>query len=570
HNVISGNGENGVVIEHTGTRVNVVAENRIGTDHSGTLALGNSSNGIAIRLGASQNIVHDNTVSGNVRAGLAIIGGGTDGNVADANLIGVDGEGRAAIPNQTGVLIQGDGVAGPRSNRIGSDGDGCEDAEEVNVVSGNRGDGIWVTGVGTTDNVIAGNIVGLDSTQSLGIGNRGYGIRLDDGARSNRVGLDDIPEAGDAYEANIVAANGDPSSTNSAGIFVAGLQTKDNVIAGNRVGTNRHSAAGFGNFGDGIRLSGGTSGNAIIAGATLDPDFFAGNVIAGQGSQRPDFAGDAFHGIRISGNGTDHNRVTGNRIGTDAGGTRGVPNLGAGVWIGDGASNNQVGMSLEGPDDEAEGNGIAFNGQSGVRVTSSSSKQNVIRGNAIHDNGKLGIDLVGGNEDAYGVTRNDSDDSDDGPNTLQNYPVVYHVAQSDSKWHYEGQFFGPATLDVYSNDARDPSGHGEGAAWQQEVAVAGGASGAFEFDSPHELPFVALTASHASSGTSEFGTQITLSIDLDADTDNTGAIEGTQQEEDDELTAPGMIVMLNRDDDNANGRYDYLESGALVDAFGNI
>ena len=44
---------------------------------------------------------------------------------------------------------------------------------------------------------------------------------------------------------------------------------------------------------------------------------------------------------------------------------------------------------------------------------------NTVRGNSIHDNTFLGIDLSGD-----GVTPNDPLDADSGPNDLQNFPVI--------------------------------------------------------------------------------------------------------------------------------------------------
>ena len=56
---------------------------------------------------------------------------------------------------------------------------------------------------------------------------------------------------------------------------------------------------------------------------------------------------------------------------------------------------------------------------SGIEIEGNSS-QNAILGNSIHANaGGLGIDLG-----ANGVTANDSNDNDNGPNDLQNFPVL--------------------------------------------------------------------------------------------------------------------------------------------------
>src|SRR5262249_34492859 len=67
------------------------------------------------------------------------------------------------------------------------------------------------------------------------------------------------------------------------------------------------------------------------------------------------------------------------------------------------------------------GNVIAFNSAPGVGVAGGTG--NTIRGNSIHDNASLGIDL---NED--GATANDLGDDDSGPNDLPNFPVPSSVS----------------------------------------------------------------------------------------------------------------------------------------------
>ena len=69
-------------------------------------------------------------------------------------------------------------------------------------------------------------------------------------------------------------------------------------------------------------------------------------------------------------------------------------------------------------------NVIANNVEEGVKISSAGDVNNLISQNSIYANGKLGINLVGGAEDANGVTANDANDSDTGPNLLQNYPLV--------------------------------------------------------------------------------------------------------------------------------------------------
>ena len=56
-----------------------------------------------------------------------------------------------------------------------------------------------------------------------------------------------------------------------------------------------------------------------------------------------------------------------------------------------------------------------------------------ITGNQIYANGQLGIDLVGGTENAAGITANDTDDPDTGANNRQNFPVLTVSDQEQCK-----------------------------------------------------------------------------------------------------------------------------------------
>ena len=79
------------------------------------------------------------------------------------NFIGTDFIGTQPLGNQhDGIIISGD------HNRIGTDSDGVNDADERNVISGNEnGDGIHIQSAGTPStpasyNVVAGNFIGTD------------------------------------------------------------------------------------------------------------------------------------------------------------------------------------------------------------------------------------------------------------------------------------------------------------------------------------------------------------------------------------------------------------------------
>jgi hypothetical protein len=70
---------------------------------------------------------------------------------------------------------------------------------------------------------------------------------------------------------------------------------------------------------------------------------------------------------------------------------------------------------------EERANDIAFNGAGGIEVVGVEANAR-IRGNSIHDNAGLGIDLG-----ADGTTPNDLDDPDTGPNNLMNHPNLQNA-----------------------------------------------------------------------------------------------------------------------------------------------
>ncbi|HXC99147.1 MAG TPA: M12 family metallopeptidase, partial [Verrucomicrobiae bacterium] len=169
-NVISGNVKYGVFVSDPGTANLVVQGNYIGTDPSGTTAIGNGLSGIGIWSGALNILVGGtnartpNLISGN-GAGISVGGAGTGGVQIYGNYVGVTSNGVAALPNT------GDGIyleQGVESSAVGGALAGLG-----NLVSGNGGNGVHFYGSGTSGNTVEGNYIGVASNGVTALPNAG-------------------------------------------------------------------------------------------------------------------------------------------------------------------------------------------------------------------------------------------------------------------------------------------------------------------------------------------------------------------------------------------------------------
>ena len=119
--------------------------------------------------------VEANVLSGNLFVGVGIGGLGTMHNMVAGNFIGTDATGTLAIGNVgRGVDIN----TGAQHNLIGTNADGSNDAAEANVISGNGRAGIGINGVGSSFNVVAGNFIGTAAGGLSELGNTEQGVLL--------------------------------------------------------------------------------------------------------------------------------------------------------------------------------------------------------------------------------------------------------------------------------------------------------------------------------------------------------------------------------------------------------
>jgi CSLREA domain-containing protein len=299
------------------------------------------------------------------------------------------------------------------------------------------------------------------------------------------------------------------------GIFIFGGGSS-NTIEGNFIGTDpsggTQSPVGNGDYGVNVFGAGAnnTIGGTDADDGTVDGVVEARNLISGNGKR----------GLQIFGDGG--NTIQGNLIGTKANGTDSLSNAREGVLIF--SPNNIVGNSTG--NDEAGANLIAFNGTDGVQVqgglNSTFAVGNRILSNSIFSNGgpaegSLGIDLDGGigpsNPDADGVTTNDSGDTDTGPNTLQNFPVLTSASRSglDGSTTIEGTLNSTAsttfTVQFFSGPSADPSNHGEGKTYlgqKSDVTTDPSGNASFTFTTQENVAlghFVTATATRLDTST---------------------------------------------------------------------
>ncbi len=213
-NVISGNDEHGIRFRDSGTSDNTVAGNYLGADHTGAVLLGNDACGVCLEGGVSENrIGPGNLVSGNL-AGVCISDTTTMSNTVFGNYIGTDATGAVALGRHPlgGVHLRG----GAHDNLIG----GATTAE-ANVISGNDGSGVVITGTGTMSNTVRNNCIGPAVGGVDPVGNGEYGVYIGAGAQNNTVG----PSNAIAYNA-------------LDGVAVEGSGTYGNAVTTNNIALN--------------------------------------------------------------------------------------------------------------------------------------------------------------------------------------------------------------------------------------------------------------------------------------------------------------------------------------------
>ena len=182
-NVIAGNvvaaNMFGIGIWDVGSRFNQIVGNRVGVGRDGEcIAVLGDSAMEAVGLTVGPNLVANNVLACNPRWGLSVAG---QESVVVGNQIGTDPAGLSRRPNGTG--FQGGGVilgAGTQTGAAVRTMFGGAAPGEANVVSGNNGVGLSVSGPGVRSTFMLGNLIGADATGTSLLGNAGTGVNLND------------------------------------------------------------------------------------------------------------------------------------------------------------------------------------------------------------------------------------------------------------------------------------------------------------------------------------------------------------------------------------------------------
>jgi hypothetical protein len=234
-NILSGvNNDAGVYIKgvtaNTTATGNQVVGNYIGTDASGTVALGNVS-GVTIFFADGNTIGGTATGSGNLIAGNTFYGveiTGSHANSVQGNLIGTTVSGLAALPNvHAGILI----TDAANSNSVG----GSVPAAR-NVISGNSGPGVIIRN-SSNGNSIQGNFIGFAADGNSALGNSQQGVLIDTSSANNSIG------GASPANANLIAFN------SLSGVTLSSTAGTGNAILGNPIFQNAALGIDLGNDG---------------------------------------------------------------------------------------------------------------------------------------------------------------------------------------------------------------------------------------------------------------------------------------------------------------------------------
>jgi hypothetical protein len=409
------------VVNSVGVNIGFQVGSDPGAPPIATLVLYNGGDGVRVIGGSTPGTaqsfttnVADVMIEGNAGSGVHLVG--SSGNVIGGLVGSTNGRPKTWLGYSPVIILghpqagnTGDGVLIEGLNGMSSQNNLVAD----DCIAGNAGNGVRLTGPGTSQNTIEDNFIGAyfvpsnDTDASLTFNNQGNsqdGVAIDNGAHDNQVGGKGLFSDGylESGAGNIIGNNG------GDGVGISGPATVHNLVQGNMIGwadvpnvqnLGSHAIVG-GNEGNGVHITNGSTINLVGGLGGTTPKTGHGNLISGNGQS----------GVDLSGTGTSSDAVVGNLIGTDPDGTSALPNF-RGVTIEAGASKDYIGLALGGFG-RSLGNLISGNTDQGVLIDGANNNgiifgasDNVIEANAIGTqldesdplpNGGPGVALVDG------------------------------------------------------------------------------------------------------------------------------------------------------------------------------
>lgn len=447
-------------INYTSSTGGSVKCNIIGLAQDGVTVVGNSESGVTLESTSTSN-----TIGGSAAGDGNVISANPDGivinssnsNVIQGNYIGTNKGGEYARGNVAGIKIDNSSSIEIGESDTNSLPASCTGA--CNVISGNTDSGIYYTAgtSGSNDNVIEGNFIGVDKTGATQVTNF-VGIKV---TKVSNLNI--------SYNLLVAVDSGVRAQSGTTSIFGA---ISNLTIDNNYIGINRSGNSVLMDSTNGVFLN-------SAPGSTFTTAIVSNNIIGGAVRG----AGVYAYGTPLSGLLVKTNYIGTNSTDTNLGNKYGIQLLNP---I---ASNNVIG----GPN-PADGNVIARNQNHGIYL--SATQNTLIRNNTIRNNANDGI-LLHNNLKTYNVTMiensifdndglginllqyagevvsfNDDGDLDssevagDGPNNLQNFPVLTKATYVGTTLSMYGGFQSEAgkyyRLDFYSSASGDETGFGEG------------------------------------------------------------------------------------------------------------
>ncbi len=447
-NVISGNRGNGIGLY--GASDNVIAMNNIGTDVTGTRALGNAQNGILLTQGASRNLIggqatngndptagvfarppQGNLISGNHGNGVLMNRGATQ-NLLSGNFVGTTAMGSTPLGNR----LDGVSIDHANANQL----IGCTFQQNpfvfYNVISGNGGNGLHINSSNNT--VVQANFFGAGANNATVVGNHGDGVLVSGTSQNTQIGgvipLGNVISGNNRNGTEIRdRAAGTVNFNTFAGLFAFGTAApnrQNGFLVTSTGGNNQiRTCIVSGNLGNGIVIAGNATGvqveqTAVGTNTNIQeplPNMGSGIVITGHAHNnaiggyarsiepQTTVSANNRYGIQVTGAAHD-NTIFNTYVGSSAGDRKPLGNRLDGIYLGHGTSGTTIGGTGNAQDRIVDnyGHGIVVQGSRNNLILSSEIATNALGGldisgnvsgskvqnNNIHNNSGNGVSLA--------------------------------------------------------------------------------------------------------------------------------------------------------------------------------